>query len=806
MRFVFHPLFLLLPIWLLSAKLPAQSATSSSPLATAKLHWDLASDDATQFTVRGAVMVGVAWEGSESSVSRTRGGSGRAAHFEGGSLLGRSAAPLLQGADSFTLYVRFKPENAAVRGTIVVQRGPGQQGSGAFDLMAWSMPFLERQHLGFHSMPTNGLAPRAGKYVSAINTDLGDLPTSPSGWRDVIVTRRRGGPLELLVDGRRVARREKGSINPGPIGWSFDGPRSPLVVGANAEGADPFYGWIERVALWDRALADAEMGALVRGRPIVDAVVPQRSVRNDIRGIERVFAPGVLTPGAAPSDRYDWIDAKLPAFRERLATTDPHYPRFHLTLPGEQWNPIALYHRGKYHVFFGWTTGGCFRYFDDANENIVWQHIVSEDLVHWRILPMPIRHPHHPNENGVFFVNDQGEVVVFYFGDRGMEPRMAVSRDPDLSHWEAFPERVKFRHVPPEYAGVRHDPSAVFKRGEDWYLVGITVRPQAKSLGLPLYKSRDLITWDYAGVFYEDATGRPINECGQLWRIDGRDVFTAIHDLSKGAQYLTGIVRDDGTFARHYAGVPDYASASYNCVSTAVDDAGRATMWRFMNIVRSLRESSAAGWWNTYTLPRAVRLDGAGRMLLRPSPAMDQLRSKHFSRTLAPGAAMRTLFLEELRAASAEVRWQFAPAASGATGIRLSDGVGHLEAYYDHVTREVVLDPSGMAATARGGGEAAGDNGDGSRLSARAGRVLRAPVSVPPGQPVTLRFFSDRSIFEIYAQDEVVISHVGFFAHPEALRAAVFDRSGSPLTVSVDAWEMKSLEWSNQVPSESGKN
>jgi len=146
-----------------------------------------------------------------------------------------------------------------------------------------------------------------------------------------------------------------------------------------------------------------------------------------------------------------------------------------------------------------WTTDGCFRYFDDAPENIVWQHLVSDDLIHWTILPMPIRSPQWPNENGTFFVNGAGEVVSFFYGDRGIEPRMAVSRDPDLVNWESFPDRVRFSGVPDEFK-TRHDPSAVFKKGDTCHLVCTTVRPQAKAMALPLYKSKGFFSVSVAGI------------------------------------------------------------------------------------------------------------------------------------------------------------------------------------------------------------------------------------------------------------------------------------------------------------------
>lgn len=668
--------------------------------------------DGTGLRAIGKVTPGIPLTGDDRAASLARGGDGVVAHFEGGRLLSGDATPVLKGLRDFTLYLRLKSESDGLSGTVVAQRQPGRHESGGFDVSGWHMPFIQRQHFGFQGMFAGGLPPNAASWSPAINVDLDQHPVPASKWRDVVVRMAKGGPLRLYLDGRLVMERIKPSAVPGIDARAMSGEASPLCIGSAPDGSQPFHGWVDEFALWDRALDDADLHTLAGTSEIVNVARP--------RG-DRVFGTGVLTPDSTAAQRYDWIDARLPAFRAHLEQTDPHFPRFHLTLPGEQWNRIGFFHQGRHHLFFGWTTGGCFRYFDDALENIVWQHVVSDDLVHWTILPMPIRSPQWPNENGTFFVNDAGEVVTFYYGDRGIEPRMAVSRDPDLATWEAFPNRVRFSDVPGEFK-TRHDPSAVFKKGDAWHLVCTTVRPQARAMGLPLYKSKDTIHWEYAGTFFEDATGRPINECGQLFRLGGRDVFTSIHPLTKDTTYMVGHVRDD----------------------------------------------SAAGWRNTYSLARDVRMAPDGRLLFRPADALEKLRGRHFSR------------LAEMNAAQCEVRMQFTAAERGETGVHLTDGQTHLDAYYDHAKRELVLDTTAMSKA----------------LSFRSGTVYRGPLRVKPGEPVTLRFFSDRSVFELYANDESVISGAFFFHHPDKLKAAAMHRDGPVIPVAVEGWEMTPLTWS----------
>jgi len=738
-------------------------AVETSPLAAAKYHWNMSADSAALFDIRGKVKLGVSEAGAEA-----------AARFDGGSLVLKDAAPILRDMEAFTLRLRVKPDGEWITGTLLNQTGPGTHGSGAFNLAAWHMPFMERNHLAFHGMIKNGLQPAVKTYISAINIGQEDFPVQDSGWRDLVIRRTAKGPLELFLDGKRVAVRTQASILPGGLSSQFAGKPSPLFIGSDATGGDTFRGWIDGVALWDRALEDKELAALFGKDSVEDAVRPQQSVKNDSESKQRVFGPGVLAPDTDPATRYDWIDRKLPAFHEELLKTNPHYPRYHLTLPGQQWNPIAVFHKGKYHVFFGWTPGGCFRYFDDANENIVWQHISSEDLIHWTIQPMPIRHPHHPNENGIFFENDKGEMVVFYFGDRGHEPRMAVSRDADLAQWEAFPDLVKFHNVPKEYQ-FRHDPSGVFKIGDTWHLIATTVRPSADAAGVPLYKSKDLINWDFAGEFHSDKTGRPVNECGQLLKIDGWDVFTTIHDLSRGQQYLTGKIRLDGTFDKTFGGTADLVSDSYNCVTTAINDKGEATQWRYMSQVRPYRLASAAGWWNTYGGPRRVHIDSEGRMLVRPDPSLEKLRGPQVA-------------LDKLKAASSEVKLTFVAREAGQTGIRLTDGKNQLDAFYDHAKREIAFDLSGLDESIT---KAKGKPG--------------GPVTVRPGEQITLHFFSDRSIFELYANDEVILSSQAFFHDPENLRAELIQRGGAAAEVAVEAWEMEPLKWTAYKPDDKAK-
>jgi hypothetical protein len=66
---------------------------------------------------------------------------------------------------------------------------------------------------------------------------------------------------------------------------------------------------------------------------------------------------------------------------------------------------------------------------------------------------------------------------------------------------------------------------------------------------------------------------------------------------------------------------------------------------------------------------------------------------------------------------------------------------------------------------------------------------------VKPGDTVTLRFFSDRSVCELYANDEAAISNAASFYNPDNLKAAAMHRNGPEIPLTVDGWEMGALKW-----------
>ena len=103
-------------------------------------------------------------------------------------------------------------------------------------------------------------------------------------------------------------------------------------------------------------------------------------------------------------------------FGDALATklaSDPLRPQFHL-LPAKNWmnDPNGpIFWRGKYHMFFQYNPNSAI--WGDMH----WNHAVSDDMIHWRHLPIALAPtPNGDDAEGCFtgsaVVDDNGTATI----------------------------------------------------------------------------------------------------------------------------------------------------------------------------------------------------------------------------------------------------------------------------------------------------------------------------------------------------------------------------------------------------------
>ncbi len=345
-----------------------RSKLDSGPLADALVAWHMSGSEGettAEPAVQGAVQLGVPLHGAERDASLARGGSGTVAQFAGGYL--RAAGPGGRGlrGDAMSLCMRLRDPTGRWDAPLFArddrddalasilygadgaakplhygggERGPATPwyhlfaeqdgpyrlaGSRALLEYRWrtrpAAPVIGFNEDGHADDPILGEA-RAGVLRLGVPVAL----IGATAWHDVVF-RFRGPNLELFVDGVLVDEE-----------WGYGALHRfepPFLIGAGwntGELATGFRGQIDHVALWDRALSDAEIARLSGGA----AAVERRTV--EILGPERPV-PHHWRPRGYNVYAGDcmllWDGARLHLFYlfdRRAARGDSRFPRLGL--------------------------------------------------------------------------------------------------------------------------------------------------------------------------------------------------------------------------------------------------------------------------------------------------------------------------------------------------------------------------------------------------------------------------------------------------------------------------------------------
>jgi beta-fructofuranosidase len=335
---------------------------------------------------------------------------------------------------------------------------------------------------------------------------------------------------------------------------------------------------------------------------------------------------------------------------------DPRRPQFHL-LPAANWmnDPNApIYWQGNYHMFYQYNPNAA------VWGDMHWAHAMSQDMVHWRHLPIALAPtPGGPDAGGCFTgtaVVDGDRVAVLYTGVVPTPEDKATIRDgvhsmretqclaigsgKDLTTWTKIPQPVIA--APPEGLNVSgfRDPSP-WRQGDRWYMVvGSGIRGERGAV--LLYESTDLRHWKYLHIA---ASGvgkgtKALNQVdsGDMWECPDLfplgDKHVLIYSSEGKAIWQSGVLDPkELLFHAEHQGILD--SGSYYAPKTQLDRAGNRILWGWVLETRPVQEFGAAGWAGMMSLPRVLTLDGNGQLNMQVADEVRALRQKeqHFERS-----------------------------------------------------------------------------------------------------------------------------------------------------------------------------
>ncbi len=477
----------------------------------------------------------------------------------------------------------------------------------------------------------------------------------------------------------------------------------------------------------------------------------------------------------SPTDRQSML---------RRFANDHHRPVYHFQ-PAAHWmnDPNGLVQwQGAYHLFYQYNPRGAW------HERVHWGHAISEDLIHWRDLPVALTPTDGgPDEGGCWSgcaVNLGDHVRLFYTGVSPQVVCTATSADTDLASWRKNPQSLIDGPPPSINAGERSDfrDPYVWREDDGWYMVMGSRQVDEGGLAL-LYRSDNLLDWSYLHpLLAGDPTVRDPFWPGTMWECPN---FFYVDDLP----VLMVSVQDKGTgglrYPAFYAGtlqnwrlVPtqqgkiDHGDSFYAPL-TMKDDQGRMLMWGWLQESRSKDAQRAAGWSGVMSLPRQLFLHADGTLGQRPVPELADLRVEHKEWGEITLSANSVNPLAQVRGNALEIALSVVPGDKDQVSLAvLCSSDGHEETLIRYADGELTLDRSRAGLDT----EAVADS-----FSAR--------VPLPDGR-LDLRVFVDGSVVEIFANERICLSGR---VYPRQASSIGVRLGGAAQIERIDVWSLGSI-------------
>lgn len=765
-----------------AAENTAASAALLRLFSDAHLHLEFGPAEAARYSVAGQARTGVALsEADERGVARD-GSDGFALALDGGWVdlsAGGPPIPFHQGEfQGYTIAVRYRPAGTP-DGTLFSLKAPAGGSVPSFDLSHSVFEPWEHRMLSFTCERVRGdgfVSVAPGAWVSVVAANLNSAPASR--WHTIIV-RGDAAALEMLLDGVQQDRRSSQTRLAGVRSYAplFHHAAPVGRLGADPFGRRAFKGMIDYVAVWKRRLDDEEVGLLS-----AHAAAPAVAATAPVQVAKPALVPGVLREHVTDEARMAAIEQKIPAMLARLREGDPHFPRFHPAVPGFIYNTHAIYSAGGWHLFPMWVGDVNFRGWLGTNKFTL-AHFFSEDLVNWRVLPFPIRAVPDGAQvcNASFFFEQPGQPSALLLANlpgAGGAPALMRADDAAMRTWRPAPGAPMIRAEGPGFHG-RLDP-AVFRRNGRWYLTAGRNNRELGRAAFPLYRSDDLLTWDYVGVLHDPELDHFIYECAQMLEIaPGRWLLTAGSEITRrGDHYVIGRFEGE-TFRIEAGGRWDEGSEPRFIAHSAADPRGRIMTWFTLPLhsEQDALSDARAGWKGMQTLPREAYVRAGGALGFRPPAELEKLRQRAETgpRTFPASSGENWVPFTQTRGGELECELVFERTPGVPTGIALLDDSGPFA--------RIFLDPAGRCVVV--------DLAGGPPKGTTVGKKFRTPPLSGEGTTPAVRVYFDRSVLEVFA-DGHVISVPVFPRNPASVRPAIWAAGlGDTAIDSARAWTLR---------------
>ena len=488
------------------------------------------------------------------------------------------------------------------------------------------------------------------------------------------------------------------------------------------------------------------------------------------------------TPAASkePPD-FDNMDAGAHAAyfleKRKSAAADPYRPVYHFSPPGfGLHDPAGLCRwQGKYHLFYLYSPPG-----------LQWSrgHAVSDDLVHWRDLPM-LPTSIRGGTGQAWADNDR---VIVTIG----EGKLFTSSGLFLQKWTEHPVR---------FPGADN----FIWRDKDHYY--ITKAAGGPNTTLEILRSKDLTKWDSMGNYLSDGyftDPGTDGSCNNVLSLGNGKHLILFFSHNRGPEYYIGKSDlEGGRFTIQHHGRMNYGPVmrgGLHAPTGFVDTDGRCIgLW---NIMEGTIEDNMLGHkGGMVSLPRQLaanklvtadegwNIRPINPLTIEPVEELKKLRFNPVKlkevtipangQQLLAGVQGRAMELEAVidpkSAREVGLRVFQSPNGEEQTTISLSMH-GHAWPWKSN-KRHLMIDVSQASLSAD--------------VASRVPEI--GPLYLKDGEPLHLRVFIDRSVVEVFANGRQCLTLRAYPTRPDSTGVSVFARGSEARLVSLTAWQMKSI-------------
>jgi beta-fructofuranosidase len=474
--------------------------------------------------------------------------------------------------------------------------------------------------------------------------------------------------------------------------------------------------------------------------------------------------------------------------REKLIK-DPHRPRYHFLPADGLWNDIngTLYWKGRYHIFF---------LARKKNENLaaierdewptfwewqpVWAHVSSRDLIHWKYHPsfLPSGSPDMPQGlfSGDAIEGADRPTLIYHVPMQGT--CIAVSNDDNLDEWTPLAENpvihwsagntkntARFDGFSQAALGPHERKASLpecaifdpcgWKEGDTYYaLVGNkNYREGYEGDSSSLFGSKDLRTWEYIGPFYKSDRKwtEEVEDCACPDFFPFGDRYMLLmhtHRPFGKSQYYIGAYHDH-RFYPEINGQLSYRGSLHMAPETLLDDGGRRIYWGWLGEARDGDEFSGypdSGWSSVMTLPWHLYPSPDNTLRIKPVGELESLRYNRLSLQSISLSEGEERTIDSISSNCMETKMRIEAQSDGAFGLKLlcsPDGREQTVVTYDTRKKAFTVDFENASLNPH--------------LSFPDHSWKQIIPYTPSGSELALDIFVDRSVIEIFVNNEICI-------------------------------------------------